>query len=249
VPFDLVSLRARPLTPNQADVLERTRELAAGYGLPDINLFATAALGEVCMPARAEPPTLCFGLSLVTHDRADVREFLVHRALKILQTKTAALSRTAPIDLWPLVAAYLKIHSPSFNPPGVDAAKLAGFLGSMKEVAPGAMNPQINLLASEVIGSIGNRASTLNTSANAWGSRAAMLAMGDPNLALYSVALAHGAPDGPPTSGADRVRWIGRQAEARDLVVFSVSDGYAKARVQLGVAAIEMIEAIPIDED
>jgi tetratricopeptide (TPR) repeat protein len=248
VPFDLASLRARPLPPNHAEVLERTRELAAGYGLPDVQVLASTALSETCVPACAEPPTLCFGLSLVAHERADVREFLIHRALKILQTKTAALSRTAPIDLWPLLAAYLKIHSPSFNPPGVDVGRLGTFLASMQAIAPPAMNPQINLLASEVIGAIGNRASTLNTMANTWGSRAALLAMGDLNIALQAIAFAHGVPEGAPASGPERIRWISRHAEAREIIAFSVSDGYAKARVGLGVASLEMIEAIPLDE-
>ncbi len=244
-PFDLKSLRAKPLPPPHADVLERTRELAAGYGLPDVNVVATNALGLACIPARCDPPTLCFGLPLVTSDRADIRDFMIHRALKVLQTKTAALSRTAPIDLWPLVAAYLKLHSPSFNPAGVDPDKVQAFHAAM---APHAHkpNPQVSLLAAEVISTIGNRASSLNTVSNAWGSRTALIAMGDPNLALEAIAWANGHSQGPPASGADRVRWIGRQAEARDIIVFSVSDGYAAARAQLGLDAA-LLEAVEID--
>jgi hypothetical protein len=247
-PFDLKSLRAKPLPPPQAHVLERTREIAAGYGIPDVQVVATNALGRVCIPARIEPPTLCFGLSLVTADRNDVREFLTHRALKVLQSHTAAFARTAPIDLWPLMAAYLKIHSPSFQPSGVDPGKVNDFLGKMKAVAPQFIDPQINLLASEVIGSIGNRASSLNTVSNAWGSRAALLAMGNPNLALESIAWAAGHTQGPPPSGPDRIRWIGRQAEARDMVVFSLSDGYAAARSQLGID-VAVLESVDIMDD
>jgi hypothetical protein len=249
VPFDLASLRAKPLTPNRADVLERTREIAGGYGIDEIHVFATNALGAVCVPARVAPPTLCFGLSLVSENDEMSRDFLIHRAIKVLQTHTAALSRTAPIDLWPLLAAYLKIHSPSFNPTGVDAAKLSAFLRAMSEIAPKKLNPQVNLLASEVIGTIGNRASSLNTAASAWGSRAALLALGDPNLAMEAIALAHGASSGPPSSGIERVRWIGRQPEARDLIVFSVSDGYAHARAQLGLEALESLELIEDADD
>ena len=248
VPFDLKSLRAKPLSPRQADVLEQTRAIADGYGISEVTVRVTNALGVVCVPACSEPPTLCFGLPLVTAERADVREFLTHRALKVLQSRTAALSRTAPIDLWPLVAAFLKLHSPSFNPSGVDASKLDGFYQTMAPLAPKA-NPQLSLLASEVIGSIGNRASSLNTLANAWGSRTALLAMGDPNLALEAIAWAAGHSQGPPGSGPERVRWMGRQAEARDLIVFSVSDGYAAARSQLGldVAVIDGDDLITQD--
>ena len=243
-PFDLKSLRAKPLPPPQQAVTDRIKELAAGYGLPDVQVYASNALGKVCMATHCDPPTLCLGLSLVTAEEAPVREFLVHRALKVLQTRSAALARTAPIDLWPLVAAYLKLHSPSFQPTGVDAGKVKAFHAQMAEVAPRAVDPQLNLLASEVIGSIGNRASSLNTVANAWGSRTGLLAMGDPAIAIDAIAWAAGNAQGPPAHGTERVRWIGRQAEARDLIVFSVSDEYAKARAKLGLeldaAAVEV---------
>lgn len=239
VPFDLGSIRAKPLPPLNADVIERTREIAAAYGIPSVEIVATNALGRVCVPVQSEPPTLCFGLPLVTAEETDTRDFLIHRALKVLQTRTAALSRTAPIDLWPLVAAYLQLHSASFKPQGVDNAKVAAFKEAMAKVMP-PPDPQLSLLASEVIGSIGNRASSLNTITHSWGSRTALLAMGDPNLALEAIAWASGSNQGPPASGSERVRWIGRQAEARDLIVFSVSDGYSDARSALGIGTVSM---------
>jgi tetratricopeptide (TPR) repeat protein len=248
VPFDLKAVRAKPLPPPHADVLERTREIAAAYGLPDVQVLATNALGNTCIPARSEPPTLCMGLPLVTAEEAAVREFLIHRAVKVLQTRTAALSRTAPIDLWPLMAAYLQLHSSSFQPHGVDPTKVAMFKEKMGPAMP-PPDPQLSLLASDVIGTIGNRASSLNTVTNSWGSRAALLALGDPNLALEAIAWAGGATS-PPADPGERVRWIGRQAEARDLIVFSVSDGYATARATLGadasmLDAVEFIDADP----
>ncbi|RLB46560.1 MAG: hypothetical protein DRI90_27230, partial [Deltaproteobacteria bacterium] len=247
VPFNLQSLRAKPLPSANADIVERTREIAAGYGLPNVEVVASNALGLVCVPARVEPPTLCFGVQLITTEKELAREFLIHRALKVLQSRTAPLSRTAPIDLWPLVAAYLKLHSPSFEPQGVDPGKVNEFLAKMKEGAPPPVNPQVNLLASEVIGSIGNRASSLNTVSNAWGSRAALLAIGDPNVALEAIAWSYGSAQGPPPAGPDRVKWIGRQAEARDLIAFSVSDAYAAARAKLGLEALETVAIDPVE--
>ena len=243
-PFDVDSVRAKPLPPPHQDVLERTLEIAAGYGLPNIQVLATNALGRVVIPAGMDPPTIVFGLGLVTADDAEVRDFMIHRAVKVLQTRTAALARTAPIDLWPLVAAYLKLHSPSFEPAGVDGAKVTAFHDAMAPHAP-KFGPQMSLLASEVISNIGNRASSLNTQSNAWGSRCALIALGDPNVALEAIAWASGSSSGPPSSGPERVRWIGRQAEARDLIVFSVSDGYAAARTVLGIEGV----VPPPDED
>lgn len=245
-PFDVDSVRAKPLPPPNQDVLERTLEIAAGYGLANVQVLATNALGRVVIPAGMDPPTLVFGLSLVTTEDDAVREFMIHRALKVLQTKTAALARTAPIDLWPLVAAYLKLHSPSFEPAGVDGAKVKAFHDAMAPHAP-KFGPHMSLLASEVISNIGNRASSLNTQSNAWGSRCALIALGDPNVALEAIAWASGSSSGPPPSGAERVRWIGRQAEARDLIVFSVSDGYAAARTALGIEGV--VPPAPVEDD
>jgi tetratricopeptide (TPR) repeat protein len=246
VPFDAKALRVKPLPPPNEDILERTREIAGAYGLPEVHVHATNALGLAVVAAQVEPPTLCFGLPLVTHDNVAARDFLIHRAVKTIQTRTAAFARTAPIDLWPLLAAYLKLHSPSFQPSGVEPQKVALFQQRMAEALQRGIDPKLSLLAGEVIGAIGNRASSLNSLANAWGSRSALLALGDPNLALEAIAWASGSTQGPPTDGAERVRWVGRNAEARDIIVFSVSDGYAAARSQLGLdAALESVEVMP----
>ena len=83
-------------------------------------------------------------------------------------------------------------------------------------------------------GVIGNRASTLNTVVNGWGNRVGLLVVGDLNAALTGIAWAGGHQSGPPPQGKERVTWIGRNAEARDLVVFAVSDAYADARSRAG---------------
>ena len=234
VPFDLGAVRGAPLPLNLSNLGDAIRETATGYGVHNLQVFVSSAVGSVCVPVSAHPPVLLLGQALVASDREDVRGFLVHRALKILQSNTAAISRTAPIDLWPLLAAYLKAHSPSWEPQGVDAGKLTDFYGKIsRSRGQRAIDPQVALLASEVIGSIGNRASTLNTVINGWGNRAGLLAVGDLNVAITGIAWAGGHANAPPATGKDRMTWIGRNAEARELVVFSVSDAYADARGQL----------------
>jgi hypothetical protein len=68
---------------------------------------------------------------------------------------------------------------------------------------------------------------------NGWGDRAALLAIGDPNVGLDAIAWSSGNAAGPPKSGKERLTWIGRNAEARDLIVFAVSDAYVEARSRL----------------
>ncbi len=233
VPFDLGSIRAAPLPPQMTDLHDQINTLADGYGLGGIQIHVSSALGAVAVPASSQPPVIVLGQSLVASPREDVRSFLLHRALKILQTFGAGLSRTAPIDLWPLVAAFLKAHSPSFAPQGVDQGKLTDYLGKVTRARGGPAGADTAALAADVIGSIGNRASTLNTVINGWGNRAGLLAVGDLNIALAGIAWAGGHANAPPAQGKDRMTWIGRNAEARELVVFSVTDAYADARTRL----------------
>jgi lipoprotein NlpI len=247
VPFDLGAVRAAPLAPQLAEIGDLIQSLAAAYGLPGIQVYVSTVLGAVCVPVSTHPPVLVLGHPLVTSPRDDVRSFLIHRALKVLQANAAAISRTAPIDLWPLVAAYLKAFNTTWSPQGVDQGKLTDFYGRVSRALPKGLDPQIGVLAADVIGSIGNRASTLNTVINGWGNRAGLLAVGDLNIAISGIAWAGGHTNAPPAQGKDRMTWIGRNAEARELVVFSVSDGYADARHKLGLADGESVDAEAID--
>ncbi len=248
IPFDLQAVRAAPLPPQLSGLGEMIHDLAAGYGLPGIQVHTSTVLGAECRPVSTHPPVLILGHSLVTSSRDDVRSFLVHRALKVLQANAAAISRTAPIDLWPLLAAYLKAFNATWVPQGVDQGKLTQFYGAISRALPKGLDAQVSLLAAEVIGSIGNRASTLNTVVNGWGNRAGLLAVGDLNVAITGIAWAGGHTNAPPATGKDRMTWIGRNAEARELVVFSVSDPYADARGRLGLAMADVEVDPPTEE-
>jgi hypothetical protein len=221
---------------HEPDVVDVAQALAVAYGLEGLAVHSTAALGAVCVPASSNPPRIVLGQALLASPREDVRLFLIHRALKILQSHGSALSRTAPIDLWPLLAAFLKALNPSWSPQGVDPARLTEWYGKITRVMPSAPDPQLGVLSADVIGTLGNRASTLNTVINGWGNRAALLALGDLDVAFTAIAWSGGHANAPPAEGKERVTWIGRNAEARDLIVFAVSDAFADARERLGLA-------------
>ncbi len=232
-PYDLEVVRAAP-APASTPVAEEVRAVAGAYGLPQIQLLISAVLGPICVPARSHPPTIVMGQSLAAQEPSPERTFLIHRAMKVLQANAAVFARTAPIDLWPLLAAYLRVFSPQFTPQGVDAARFQEAFGRLSRALPPGLGHDVGLLSADVIGSIGNRASTLNAAINGWGSRAGLLAVGDSNVALTAIAWAGGNANGPPAVAKDRLTWIGRNAEARDLVIFSVSDAYVDARTRLG---------------
>jgi tetratricopeptide (TPR) repeat protein len=228
-PYDLDAVRATAL-PSGSELGEEIHELAAAYGLGQLQVLASPVLGPICVPARSFPPTLVLGATLVDQPESAERTFLLHRAMKVLQSNAAVFARTAPIDLWPLLAAYLRTFNREFSPQGVDATRFAEAQQRLARAVPDGLPADTSILAGDVVGTIGNRASTLNSAINGWGSRAGLLATGNPNVALTAIAWAGGNANGPPSSGKDRLTWIGRNAEARDLMIFSVADAYADAR-------------------
>jgi tetratricopeptide (TPR) repeat protein len=237
-PVDLRALRAGPLPPSSADFLHYVQEVARPFGLSGVELLTSPALGLVCMPAGSSPPTLIFGQALLESTDDAARYCLLVRALTVLKGRASALARTAPIDLGPMIGGLLTTFAPSFTPQGVDAKKLAEARAKIQSKNPGGFGDDVTNLALEVTGSIGNRASQLSTAVYQWGNRTALLAVGDPLAALRALSMASGSTGGPPAAGPDRVRWIVRNAEARDLMIFSVSEQYAEARRRLNLGAL-----------
>jgi tetratricopeptide (TPR) repeat protein len=240
--YDLGSIRAAPLQ-GMDGLVTAVEGIAASYRLGGLEVLHSPVLGSVVLPVSAHPPTIVIGQGVIAQGREDVFTFLVHRALKVIQANACVLARTAPIDLAPLLAAFLKALNPGYTPQGIDAGKLTDAYGKVSRAMPPRSDAQLSVLAADVAGTVGNRASTLGTAVNGWGSRAALLALGDPNVALTAIAWAGGNTNQPPAAAKDRTTWVGRNAEARELIVFAVSDAYAEARVRAGLE-----ELIDVDE-
>lgn len=233
-PIDLRALRAAPLPTEAAQLAAFVQQLSGAFGLGNVGVFVSPALGPVCMPVSSSPPQLVLGKALFEAQDDAVRFFLIVRALKILQARAATFARTAPIDLWPVCAGWLLAFAPNWQPPGADAKKTAEARQRITPMLSKNVDQDAPVIALEVIGGIGNRATQLATAVNQLGNRAAILALGDPNAALRGVALATGLTGGPPEDPVERGKWIVRNPEARDLMVFSVSEAYAEARRRLG---------------
>ncbi|HWZ92581.1 MAG TPA: hypothetical protein VNW92_27130, partial [Polyangiaceae bacterium] len=234
-PVDLRALRAAPLPTSSAAFTSYVQQVAAAFGIRGLEVFASASLGPVCMPVSAAPPQILFGQALLDSEDDAARYFLMIRSLKVLQANAATLSRTAPIELWPVVAAYLGQFASNWQPQGVDPKKLADAQKRIQSTAQRKLDDDVPVLALEVIGAIGNRASLLGTALHQWGNRTALLSAGSLVASLRGVALAGGHTSGPPLEGPERVKWIVRNPEARDLATFSVSEQYHDARTRLGL--------------
>jgi len=232
---DLRALRAQPLPVSSAAFTSYVQQVASSFGIRGLEIFASPTLGAVCLPVNSGTPQLVFGQALLDSEDDAARYFLMIRCLKILQGKAAALSRTAPIDLWPVIAAYLSIFAPNWIPQGVEAKKLGEAQRRIQAVMPPKFDDDVPVLALEVIGAIGNRASLLGTALHQWGNRTALLSAGSLVASLRGVSFAVGQPGGPPKEGPERVKWIVRNPEARDLATFCVGEQYAEARARLGL--------------
>ncbi|MES1179257.1 MAG: hypothetical protein ABUL62_33385 [Myxococcales bacterium] len=233
---DLRALRAAPLPVSSAAFTSYVQQVAASFGLRGLEVFAAPALGPVCMPVSTNPPQLVFGQALLDSEDDAARYFLMIRSLKILQGHAAALSRTAPIELWPVLAAFLGIFAPNWIPQGVEAKKLIDTQRRIQAATNQRLDDDVPVLALEVIGAIGNRASLIGTALHQWGNRTALLSAGSLVASLRGVALAGGLTAGPPKDGGERVKWIVRNPEARDLATFAVGEQYAEARGRLGLS-------------
>jgi lipoprotein NlpI len=237
-PFDVRNLRATPLPPGAAGYEAHVQDMARAFGFPSVQVLVSPVIGSVCVPASSTPPLLIFGQTLLESSDDAARYCLLMRALKVLQGRAATVARTAPIDLWPVVAGLLCVLAPSFTPQAIDAKKLAEAKSRIQAVLPAQIEDDTATLALEVSSLIGNRASQLATQVYMWGNRTALLAAGSLASAFRSIAL--GAPGGgtPPAGGSERIKWIVRNAEARDLAIFSVSEPYAEARRRVRVAEV-----------
>src|SRR5690606_37812543 len=134
-PVDMKALSASPLS-DASELQVHVDQVAAAFGLGNVEVYSSAAVGPTCMPVSSSPARLVYGQSLLGSDNDAARYFLLIRALKILQTGSATLSRTAPIDLWPTIAGLLSIFASDWQPQGADARKLAQAEQRLRAVMP-----------------------------------------------------------------------------------------------------------------
>ncbi len=232
-PMDLRALGAQSAGPEARVIQDLASSFATALSLPAPKVYVSKTVSKNCLPAGSDPPALVVGEALLGATGEKATAFLVMRAMKLIATRASALVRTTSTDLAALVPAWLQALVPAWAPQGVNPTALAA---AAKKVAQSATPPMTDDLISvglEVASQLGTRASTLGGPALAWASRAALLGVGDPSAALDAIAWSQGTRDGAPTNPTARAAWIGRNHEAKDLLIFSVGDGYAEARARL----------------
>ncbi len=230
--LDPRTLKATPLPAGEPIArLASGMAQAAGMG-SGITVFVASQLGRQCIATGEQQPALVIGESFLQIPEAP-RVFLMIRAFKLMQVRGSAFSRVPPAEVPVLIAAWLRAFAPSYAPPGVPPQALAEATRRLQSALPRQVEPDIGLAALEVASAVGPQLGLLGGSVLAWANHAALLGVGDLSAALDG--LSYGSGPRGEAAPADRPNWIARTPEAKDLVAFSVSDGYTEARTRLGL--------------
>lgn len=231
-PMDLNALSPTPL-PAESPLSGLIQGAASAMGISGLMVLVSAKVGQVAIPATSTPPTLVVGEKLLESGNDRARAFQIVRALKLLSIRASALVRGKSEEVNALVSAWLSLFNPSWKPANVPPGLLQDMQRKLTPTMP-APDPNLGVTALEAAGLLGTSGPQLRAAAMGWANRVALLAVGDPNAALDAIAWSL-REERAPTGTEERPAWVARQAEARDLMTFSVSDAYAEARNRLGL--------------
>jgi hypothetical protein len=222
-----------PLANLDSQLDRHCRELARGFGIAEIDLQVSdhgkpEAIASSCVPAR-----ILFTRGLLDLADQPLSLFFFYRALKLISSRSAALLDPRANDGSRRLTALLCCFARDWQPPGVDRARLQPLCDQIAAALPNTETADLTRLAREVITSYGLRPGQVAQLVERWVTRTALLASGNPNVALRALSvLATGSPD-LPEDPAERRRFITKSPLARDLILFSVSEEYAAARREL----------------
>ena len=231
-PLDTRTLRAAPFPAERNDLVNQAREMALAFGLQGLEVRVSPALGPTCLATRSVAPQIVYGTALLERGDDATRFFLLVRALKLIQVRAATL-RAHGADRARAGRRGLSLDSRRVQPRRRRPKRLAEAQKRVKAAISRPFQGEVPMLALEVVGALGSRTSQLATALNQWANRTALLAVGAPLTALRALALAGNVE--LPSDSAERLRWIGRHAEGRDLAIFCVSEAFGEARKKLGV--------------
>ncbi len=232
--IDLSALGAQRASAGPA--LDRLSEFARGLGGPMPEVFVAEALGSRCQLLTSVPLRFLVGPGLDSLDTAAC-DYQIARAFKLQQLGAAALARSRPEDAWPMLAALLLLFAPNWRPRGVDARKVAQARALVEQgLARVGYDDDVPTLALEAIGALGEQGESVGEAVRTLALRSALLAVGDPGAGLR--AMSAGADKPLPQSGPSRFRWLEGHPEAKELLLFAVSDDLARARERLGLAEV-----------
>jgi hypothetical protein len=230
--MDSEGLDAIPLDPS-SPLAPLIKGAGAAMGLSGLLVLVSPRVGAVALPKTSTPPTIVIGERLLGMGSDKARAFLIVRALKLVSVRASALVRGKSEEVNALVSAWLSLFNPSWKPANVPQGLLGDMQKRLRPTMP-AEDAGLGVMALEAAGQLGTSGPQLRSAIMGWANRVALLAVGDPGAALDAIAWTM-KEEHAPHGAEERPAWVARNAEARDLMTFSVSDAYAEARSRLGL--------------
>ncbi len=234
---DLTGFGARHVdltSSEERELDERIQKISEALGQGPVEVLVADSLGARCLPIASRPSRLLIGAAFGGL-LGKPRDYLLLRAFKLQLMGAAALSRSRPEDRFPMIVALLHLFTPTFRPASpVEGRKVAQARALIEQsLARTGYDDDVPMLALEAIGALGAHGPQVGDAAKQLASRAALLALGDPAECLEALAALEAKPLAP--TGPSRLRFMESHAEARELVLFTTSSEFTRARAALGL--------------
>lgn len=236
--------RAYSLDPRSLDALpagepiaSEVRRWAVAFGVEDVRVLVSAQVGSDCLCVPASPLHIVLGERLLESGNPAIREFLVLRAIKIARANACALTRLAPLEVWPVIAGFLACFAEPAHADGVDAQRLIAARNKIRPHITASPDSDLMALTSAVAAHVLPQAAGIGEAIQTWAGRVALLAVGELSLAVESLWVATSPGAAMPREADARIRWIASNSLARDLVGYAVSEAYIEARKRAGLTS------------
>jgi hypothetical protein len=195
---------------------------AVGIAAPE--LFVVSGAPYLCQVTH-HPSRVFMGLGWVEHAAAALQDFVVWRSLKLLQARVGAVAHLSPEATALRLDALVSAYAEPGNALVADAAGPNRLRAILHPVLP--KDTTLNALAASSVDALSNCELEVGDAIALWADRSALLATGEPRIALLAICLMHGET-GFSTPAA-LLEAVSRQPSARRLMASLLSPSFVEA--------------------
>ncbi len=208
-----------------------TQEVARWMSIAEVEIYVSEQLPYAFVPIQDSPVTLLVGKTLLETITRGEAQFLVARALKMARAQMSICCRIRPDDLGLMMHALIRAHAPDYAPDGVDVATMDEMARRISKHLSRKAREELLPHLVDLEGADSFDPARVYEMASTAASRAGLLATGSvPSAATALCKLA-----GVPSSARHNAIAMTQVAEARDLLLFAVSEAHFEARQRAGV--------------
>lgn len=197
---------------------------AKAVGLTAPELFVVSGAPYLCQVTH-HPARVFLGSGWVEHAAAALQDFVVWRSLKLLQARVGAVAHSSPeataLRLDALLSAYTDTGD-TLVPSATGPNRLRALLHPLLP-----KDATASALAATCVDELAQSELEVGDSIALWADRSALLATGEPRIALLAICLMHGETGF--TTPAALLESVARQPSARRLMASLVSPSFVEA--------------------